>query len=109
MSLARTFLSGWGLVITLAVGAFASYSPQSGAVMPSMENRVIDRNHRVDKIEARPDVARSYRSKEDIQQDISDLEAERAELLGRYTPQHPSIRDIDRELLILRGRLKMQK
>jgi hypothetical protein len=59
------------------------------------------------RLESRPPVEAPYGNREDIQTYVGQLEAERGRLLLRYTDQHPAIRDIDRQLLILRTQLRM--
>ena len=65
-----------------------------------------DLERRVEKLEARPAVEPPFRSKAEIESQIKALEAERASLLTRYLPQHPEIRDIDRQLAILNSQLQ---
>ena len=92
------------LAIALA-GCGSSAPPKADA--PSVEQRLSDLERRVEKLEARPAVAPPLRSKAEIESQIKALEAERAKLLARYLPQHPEIRDIDRQLAILNSQLKM--
>jgi hypothetical protein len=73
---------------------------------PSTEQRLLELERRMDRMEARFSVAPPYRNKAEIQAHIKELEAERAELLTRYLPQHPAIKDIDRMLWILDKQLK---
>jgi hypothetical protein len=57
-----------------------------------------------------PDTAtapRPHRSREEIDADIQNLEAERAELLAKYSEAHPDVRALDRRLRILRERREM--
>jgi hypothetical protein len=95
------------LTIALALSSCAPYAPTPRTDKPSVDERLSDLERRVERMEARPDVAPPYRSKEEIQANISELEEERGRLLIGYTPQHPAIRDIDRELSILNSQLKM--
>jgi predicted small lipoprotein YifL len=74
---------------------------------PSQEQRLSDLESRVEKLEARSEVAPPFRNKSEIQQQIETLEAERSKLLVNYTAEHPSVRDIDRKLAILNKQLKM--
>ena len=92
------------LAISL-VGCGSSALPKADA--PSVEQRLSDLERRVEKLEARPAVEPPFRSKAEIESQIKALEAERASLLTRYLPQHPEIRDIDRQLAILNSQLKM--
>ena len=64
---------------------------------------------RVERLEARPAIKPPYRNKAEIQANIKALEDERAKLLVQYLPQHPYIKDIDRELEILNSQLEMLK
>jgi hypothetical protein len=94
-----------------AVPAFALVACGSPAPpkadTPSVEQRLLDLELRMQKLEARPVIAPPYRSKAEIQAQINALEAERDKLLTRYHAQHPEIRDIDRQLAILNSQLKM--
>jgi hypothetical protein len=57
-----------------------------------------------------PDAApapRPHRSREEIDADIRNLEAERAELLAKYAEAHPDVRAVDRRLRILREEREM--
>jgi hypothetical protein len=95
------------IALVLSLSACAPYAPTPRTGKPSVDERLSDPERRVDRMEARPEVAPPYRSKEEIQANISELEEERGRLLISYTPQHPAIRDIDRELSILNSQLKM--
>lgn len=72
-----------------------------------LEQRLSDLERRVEMLEARPAVALPYRDRAEIEAHIQTLEAERAALLGRYLPDHPLVRDVDRRLEILNTQLKM--
>jgi hypothetical protein len=74
---------------------------------PSVEQRLLELERRMDKLEARPAVQPPYRSKAEIQAHITSLESERSALLIRYQPEHPAIRDIDRSLETLNTQLKL--
>ena len=101
--LSRSFMT---VVLAFALAACASNVPPK-ADTPSLEERVLELEHRIEMLEARPEVKPPYRSKEEIQANIKSLEAERGELLTRYFAQHPAIKDIDRRLEILNSQLKM--
>jgi hypothetical protein len=94
------------VALAFALAACASNAPPK-ADTPSLEQRVLELEHRIEMLEARPEVKPPYRSKEEIQANIKSLEAERGELLTRYFAQHPAIKDIDRRLEILNSQLKM--
>jgi uncharacterized protein involved in exopolysaccharide biosynthesis len=94
------------LALTFALAACASPAPPRTDTS-SVEKRMSDLEHRVDMLEARPEVELPYRSKAEIEENITELEAERAELLTRYYAEHPEIKDIDRKLEILNTQLKM--
>ena len=74
---------------------------------PSIEQRLLELERRMERLEARLAVEPPYRSKAEIRAHIRELEAERSELMIRYLPQHPAIRDLDRRLGILDTQLKM--
>lgn len=92
--------------LMLAFAACSSPAPPK-TDPPTTDKRLSDLEHRVDMLEAHPAVQPPYRSKAEIQENITELEAERAELLKRYYPEHPEIRDIDRKLEILNRQLNM--
>jgi len=77
------------------------------ASQTATEQRLTDLERRVQRLESRPLVEAPYGNREDIQSHISLLEAERGKLLLKYMEQHPAVRDIDRQLLILRAQLRM--
>jgi hypothetical protein len=81
--------------------------PQQQADTPTLEQRLSDLERRMEILEARPGIAPPYRSKAEIEAHIEALEAERGQLLTRYLPQHPAIRDIDRMLQILDFQLQL--
>jgi hypothetical protein len=93
------------LALAFALAACGSATPTKPNT-PSLEQRMLELEGRVEKLEARPEVKPPFRSKAEIQANIQALEAERGQLLIRYLPQHPAIRDIDRSLEILRAQLK---
>lgn len=74
---------------------------------PSLEQRMFELERRVERLEARSAIKPPYRNKAEIQANIKALEDERAKLLTLYLPQHPYIKDIDRQLEILNSQLKM--
>lgn len=93
------------LAFAFALAGCGSNAPRK-AEAPSIEKRLLELERRMDSMEARFAVAPPYRNKAEIQAHIQELEAERAELLTRYLPQHPAIQDIDRMLWILGKQLK---
>lgn len=93
------------LAFALALTGCGSNAPRK-AETPSIEHRLLELERRMDRMEARLAVAPPYRNRAEIQAQIRELETERAELLTRYLPQHPAIRDIDRMLWILDKQLK---
>ncbi len=80
--------------------------PPSG---PSIDQRVQDLEWRLDALERYVTNMPSapLRSRAEIEANIHALEAQRVQLLLRYTPAHPDIRDIDLRLRLLRGQLQM--
>jgi uncharacterized membrane protein YvbJ len=70
-------------------------------------SNVCSNSKEVERLEARPAVKPPYRNKAEIQANIKELEDERAKLLITYLPEHPDIKDIDRQLEILNSQLKM--
>jgi len=94
------------VALAFALAACGANAAQK-ADTPPLEQRVLELEHRIEMLEARPEVKPPYRSKEEIQAHIKSLEAERGELLTRYFAQHPAIKDIDRRLEILNSQLKM--
>lgn len=71
------------------------------------ERHLEDLERRMQRLESRPPVEAPYGKREDVQSRIDQLETERGNLLLKYTEQHPSVRTIDRKLLILREQLRM--
>lgn len=66
----------------------------------------MDLERRVQRLESRPTALAPFRSRAEIQAQVRDLEAQRAHLLTQYTIQHPAVRDIERQLLILNQQLR---
>jgi hypothetical protein len=97
--------SGLAVTLAFALAACATNEPLKTDT-PSLEQRLFDLERRVERLEARNDVAPPYRNKAEIQAQITSLEAERSRLLVSYTAQHPAVRDIDRKLVILNNQLK---
>ena len=95
------------LTLTLALAACAPHAPLPTTDAPSLEQRLFDLEHRVERLEARSFGEPPYRNKAEIQAHIRALEEERSKLLIGYTVQHPAIKDIDRKLMILDSQLKM--
>jgi hypothetical protein len=97
----------WLMVaLVLALVACGSHAPPKTDT-PSVEQRLLDLERRMERLEARPAVEPPYRNKAEIEANIRALESERDELLTRYLPEHPAIKDIDRRLGILNSQLKM--
>lgn len=51
------------------------------------------------------DVPSPYRSREEILAQIERLQTQRARLLTKYTPQHPNVVDLDRQIRLLERQL----
>jgi uncharacterized protein involved in exopolysaccharide biosynthesis len=51
------------------------------------------------------DVPSPYRSREEILGQIERLQTQRARLLTKYTPQHPNVVDLDRQIRLLQRQL----
>jgi hypothetical protein len=102
-----------GRVLLLPLGLLLAGCASQDAVPPvagsqaATEQRLTDLERRLQRLESRPPVAAPYGNREEIQAHIGQLEAERGQLLLKFTEQHPAIRDIDRQLLILREQLRM--
>ena len=102
-----TLSRSW-LTVALALSLTACASPAAPKTdAPSLEQRMFELERRVERLEARPAVKPPYRNKAEIQENIRALEDERAKLLTHYLPEHPDIKNIDRELDILNTQLKM--
>jgi predicted small lipoprotein YifL len=108
MSLTPQTFPRCGLAVTLAFALAACGTNEPLKTdMPPPDQRLLDLERRVEKLEARGEVAQPYRSKAEIQAQIKSLEEERSKLLVSYTVQHPAVRDIDRKLVILNNQLNM--
>jgi hypothetical protein len=100
------------LMLALPLGLLLAACASHEATIPDAkreaanEQRVLDLERRVQRLEGRPPVEAPLRGPEEIQAHIKGLEAERAKLLVKYTDQHPAVRDIDRKLLILNEQLR---
>jgi hypothetical protein len=81
--------------------------PPAVASPTTTEQRVSDLEQRIEKLESRPPVLAPAGNREDIQARIRQLEAERSNLLLRYTELHPAVRNVNRKLLILQEQLRM--
>jgi hypothetical protein len=101
------FRNGAISCLLLALAACSTPAPAPTPQALPLEQRISDLERRVELLEARPAVALPYRDRAEIEAHIRMLEAERAALLGRYLPDHPLIRDIDRRLAILNTQLDM--
>lgn len=95
------------LTLSLALAACAPHAPLPATDTPSLEQRLFDLERRMERMEARTDVVPPYRNKAEIEAHVRELEAERSELLLRYSAQHPAILDIDRKRAILDSQLKL--
>jgi len=93
------------VALASVLAACGTYAPQQGAT-PSLEQRVLELEDRVQRLEADSLVETPLPGPADIQAQIRALEAERARLLTRYYDQHPAIRVIDQRLENLRGQLQ---
>jgi hypothetical protein len=100
---------GWGLLSGLLLAGCAAHEAAPPVVdgQATLEQRLSDLERRVQRLESRPPVEAPYGTPEDIRTHVGQLEAERTKLLLKYTAQHPAVRDIDRQLLILREQLRM--
>jgi hypothetical protein len=105
-----TVLSRYCLTLAIAsvLAGCATYGPQQGNT-PALEQRVLELEDRVRRLEAESLGAPLAPGNAEKQAEINALEAERARLLTRYYEQHPAIRVIDRRLAILRGQLQPQE
>jgi hypothetical protein len=92
------------LVLVFAGCAAPAPAPESGGT--PLEQRLSDLERRIELLEARPQIMPPFRNRAEIEAHIQVLEAERTSLLTRYFAEHPLIRDIDRQLLILNTQLK---
>ena len=97
------------LLLGLLLAGCASHEavPPVVGSQTATEQRLTDLERRLQRLESRPPVAAPYGNREEIQAHIGQLEAERGQLLLKYTEQHPALRDIDRRLMILREQLRM--
>lgn len=104
---APTVLSRYCPTVALAsvLAACAPYAPPQGAA-PALEQRVLELEDRVQRLEADSLADAPRQGPAEIQAQIGALEAERARLLTRYYDQHPAIRVIDQRLENLRGQLQ---
>jgi hypothetical protein len=93
------------LVLVFAGCAAPAPAPEPGGT--PLEQRLSDLERRIELLEARPQIMPPFRNRAEIEAHIQVLEAERTSLLTRYFAEHPLIRDIDRQLLILNTQLKM--
>lgn len=105
LSFARMSAAVVALFVMLPACAPQTTRPRPGT--PTMEQRVSELERRLERLEARPEVQAPYRSKAELEAAIKSLREERVRLLGRYTDQHPEIRDLDRRLAILDRQMKM--
>lgn len=92
------------LVLALAACAHPVPRPEPGAA--TVEQRLMDLERRVNRLESRPATQAPFRSRAEIQAQVRELEGARARLLTQYTDQHPAVRDIERQLLILNQQLR---
>lgn len=94
------------VALAFALAACGTQAPPKTDT-PSVEQRLLDLERRMERLEARPAVQPAYRTREEIQAHIKALEDERTKLLTDYHAQHPAIKDIDRRLEILSVQLRM--
>lgn len=98
------------LAIALALPVLGCASPLVAPPVASQtatQQRLDDMERRVQQLESRPPVPASFGNREEVQAKITQLQAERGQLLLKYTELHPAIRDIDRKLRVLREQLEM--
>ncbi len=100
------------IAIAAALGLTACVQPPAAPPQPSgpsIEQRVQDLEWRLDALERYVTSMPSapLRSRAEIEANIRSLESQRTQLLLRYQPAHPDIRDIDLRLRLLRGQLQM--
>jgi hypothetical protein len=95
------------LVLLLAGCAAHQAAAPVASQTATTEQRLMDLERRLQRLESRPPVEAPYGNREEVLARIQQLEAERGNLLLKYTEQHPAVRDIDRKLLILREQLRM--
>jgi hypothetical protein len=95
------------IALAFALAACAPHASLPSTDTPSQEQRLLDLERRMERLEARHGVEPPYRSKAEIQAHIRELEAERGKLMISYTAEHPAIKDIDRKLEILNNQLEM--
>jgi len=93
------------LALACALAGCAGYDQQEAGT-PTLEQRVLELEDRMRRLEADSLAEVPPHGPAEIQAQIRDLEAERARLLTRYYEQHPAIRVIDRRLDILHGQLQ---
>lgn len=75
--------------------------------LSAIEQRLAEIERRLLRLESLPPVEAPYGNRDDVQNQIGQLETERGKLLLNYTEQHPAVRTLDRKLLILREQLRM--
>jgi len=94
-----------GLVLMM-VGCAAPPTPATND-SPSVEERLRKLEDRVTTLERLLTALPSppMRSRDEIVRNIQSLEHKRADLLKRYTPAHPEVREIDLSLRLLRVQL----
>ena len=109
MSEHNTYHIRWLVLLwVLFMGACSTHQvAQPATSNVTTEHRLSDLERRVERLESRPLIDKPFGNQEEIQTRIDQLEAERIKLLIRYTEHHPAIRDINRNLMILREQLKM--
>jgi hypothetical protein len=98
----------------VTAGATLLLASCAGPPSPSPEAVALER--RLSALEARIERLERYatavpapplRSRDEIVRHIETLEARRAELLQRYTPAHPDVREIDLQLRLRRLQLEV--
>jgi uncharacterized protein involved in exopolysaccharide biosynthesis len=95
-------------VLTL-VACAQTPPPAPSAELATMQQRLQALEQRVEVLERYIGNLPSppNRSAGEIERNIRSLEAKRATLLERYTPAHPSVREIDLSLRLLKLQLEM--
>jgi hypothetical protein len=96
-------------LVALLLAACVQEPPQPPAPGLSVEQRVQNLERRLDALErfVTNTPAPPLRSRAEIEANIHTLEHQRLQLLDRYQPAHPDIREIDLRLKLLRLQLQM--
>jgi hypothetical protein len=99
-------ISATAIGLVLMVGCAAPPAPATSD-LPAVEERLRKLEDRVTTLERLLTALPSppMRSRAEIVKNIQSLEQKRADLLRRYTPAHPEVREIDLSLRLLRVQL----